>query len=68
MIIGNVKWFNSRKGYGFISPEGASKDVFFHITQLEKIGLRHVSDGQKISFETYNDRGRIAAGNLRILD
>ncbi len=68
MIIGTVKWFNSRKGYGFISPEGTSKDVFFHITQLEKIGLRQVSDGQKISFETYNDRGRIAAGNLRILD
>ncbi|CCZ29815.1 cold shock protein [Proteobacteria bacterium CAG:495] len=47
---------------------GCSKDVFVHITQLEKIGLRHLTDGQKVNFETYDDRGRIAAGNLKILD
>lgn len=68
MTKGTVKWFNTRKGYGFISPEGGSKDVFVHITQLEKIGLRHRTDGQKVNFETYDDRGRIAAGNLKILD
>lgn len=66
MTKGTVKWFNTRKGYGFISPEGGSKDVFVHITQL--IGLRHLTDGQKVNFETYDDRGRIAAGNLKILD
>lgn len=60
MTKGTVKWFNTRKGYGFISPEGGSKDVFVHITQLEKIGLRHLTDGQKVNFETYDDRGRIA--------
>ena len=49
MTKGTVKWFNTRKGYGFISPEGGSKDVFVHITQLEKIGLRHLTDGQKLS-------------------
>lgn len=68
MTKGTVKWFNTRKGYGFISPEGGSKDVFVQITQLEKIGLRHLTDGQKVNFETYDDRGRIAAGNLKILD
>lgn len=68
MTKGTVKWFNTRKGYGFISPEGGSKDVFVHITQPEKIGLRHLTDGQKVNFETYDDRGRIAAGNLKILD
>lgn len=68
MTKGTVKWFNTRKGYGFISPEGGSKDVFVYITQLEKIGLRHLTDGQKVNFETYDDRGRIAAGNLKILD
>ena len=68
MTKGTVKWFNTRKGYGFISPEGGSKDVFVHITQLEKIGSRHLTDGQKVNFETYDDRGRIAAGNLKILD
>lgn len=68
MTKGTVKWFNTRKGYGFISPEGGSKDVFVRITQLEKIGLRHLTDGQKVNFETYDDRGRIAAGNLKILD
>lgn len=68
MTKGTVKWFNTRKGYGFISPEGGSKDVFVHIIQLEKIGLRHLTDGQKVNFETYDDRGRIAAGNLKILD
>lgn len=68
MTKGTVKWFNTRKGYGFISPEGGSKDVFVLITQLEKIGLRHLTDGQKVNFETYDDRGRIAAGNLKILD
>ena len=68
MTKGTVKWFNTRKGYGFISPEGGSKDVFVHITQLEKIGLRHLTDGQKVNFETYDDRGRIAAGTLKILD
>lgn len=67
MSIGTIKWFNSRKGYGFIEPSDGGKDVFVHITKLEEIGLRHVCDGQKIQYELYNDRGRIAAGNLVLL-
>ncbi len=67
MSIGTVKWFNRRKGYGFIEPMSGEKDVFVHITKLEEIGLKYVNEGQKIQYELYNDRGRIAAGNLVIL-
>lgn len=67
MLQGTVKWFNVRKGYGFIKPDGETKDVFFHITQVEKIGLRRLDDGQRVSYETYDDKGRTAAGNLAIL-
>ncbi len=67
MLTGTVKWFNCKKGYGFIEPETSSKDVFVHITQLEKIGLKRLNDGQKVGYELYDDRGRIAAGNIKIL-
>lgn len=68
MLKGTVKWFNTKKGYGFISPDGGNKDVFVHITQLEKIGLRHLTDGQKVNFDVYDDRGRNAAGNIQLID
>lgn len=67
MLRGTVKWFNSKKGYGFIQPEGGSKDVFVHITALEKAGLRSLIDGQVVSFDTYDDRGRVAAENITVL-
>lgn len=65
MLQGTVKWFNVQKGYGFIEQE-SGKDVFFHVTQLEKIGLKKLEDGQKVWFELYDDRGRIAAGNIKL--
>ena len=65
MLLGTVKWFNVQKGYGFIEQE-SGKDVFFHITQLEKIGLKKLEDGQKVWFELYDDRGRTAAGNIKL--
>ena len=68
MKYGNVKWYNSKKGYGFIEPDNENKDVFVHVTQLERIGMRRLFDGQRIGFETYTDRGRIAAGNIQILN
>lgn len=68
MKQGNVKWFDCKKGYGFITPDGEVKDVFVHITQLEKIGIRKLFDGQRVSFDIYDDRGRSAAGNLNCCD
>ena len=67
MLTGTIKWFNYKKGYGFIEPEADKKDVFLHITQLEKIGLHRLNDGQRVGYELYDDRGRIAAGNIKIL-
>ncbi len=66
MHLGTVKWFNTKKGYGFIEQENG-KDIFVHITQLERIGLKRLEDGQKVGFEPYDDRGRIAAGEIKIL-
>lgn len=67
MCTGTVKWFNTKKGYGFIEPESGEKDIFVHITKLEEKGIRRLVDGQKVSYEPYDDRGRIAAGNIEIL-
>ena len=67
MTTGTVKWFNSRKGYGFIQPENGGKDVFVHITKLEEKGLRKLYEGQKVSYEIYDDRGQTAAGAIEIL-
>jgi CspA family cold shock protein len=67
MFRGTVKWINTVKGYGFISPEVGEKDVFVHITQVQKCGLKRLFPGQNISFEKYDDRGRVAAGNLQLL-
>jgi len=53
---GTVKFFNSAKGFGFITPDGASKDVFVHVSALEQAGLSSLNDGQKVSFETEPDR------------
>ena len=54
MSLGTIKWFNTRKGYGFIEPIDGGKDVFVHITKLEEIGVRHVCDGQKIQYDLGN--------------
>ena len=67
MTIGTIKWFNTRKGYGFIQPSAGGKDVFVHVTKLEEKGIRRVYEGQRVSYEIYDDRGRTAAGNIVIL-
>ena len=67
MYTGKVKWFNMRKGYGFIQPADGSKDIFVHITKLEEKGIRRLYEGQSVSYEPYDDRGRIAAGNIILL-
>jgi CspA family cold shock protein len=65
MPVGTVKFFNTQKGFGFIQPDDGSKDVFVHITAVERAGMRSLVEGQKISFEIVTERGKQAAGNLQ---
>ncbi len=67
MSIGTVKWFNVQKGFGFIQPDDGGKDVFVHISAVERSGMQTLSEGQKISYEMETDRrsGKQSAGNLR---
>ena len=68
MTTGTVKFYNDQKGYGFISPDDGSKDVFVHATALERGGLRGLVEGQKVSFDTEQDRrsGKVAVGNIQL--
>ena len=66
MAVGTVKFFNANKGFGFIAPEGGGKDVFVHISAVERSGLGGLADGQKVSFDLERDRqGRDSATNLK---
>jgi cold shock protein len=68
MTQGTVKWFNSQKGFGFIQPDDGSKDVFVHISAVERAGMSSLNEGQKVSFDLVADRksGKTSAGNLRV--
>ena len=67
MITGTVKFYNDMKGFGFIQPEDGSKDVFVHATALERAGIRGLTEGQKVSFDTAQDSrsGKIAVNNIQ---
>ena len=66
MNTGIVKWFNEQKGFGFIQPDNGPKDIFVHISAVERAGLRTLKEGQKVQFEVVTDKrtGRSSAGNL----
>ena len=65
MSQGTVKWFNATKGFGFIQPSDGGKDVFVHISAVERSGLNGLNEGQKITYDVQQDRGKDAAVNLK---
>jgi CspA family cold shock protein len=66
MATGTVKFFNTQRGYGFITPADGGKDVFVHITAVQRAGLTGLNEGQKVNFEVVNERGKPAAGALSL--
>ena len=67
MAEGTVKWFNSTKGFGFIQPSEGGNDVFVHISAVHRAGLQGLADGQKVSYELQNERGKTAAVDIQLL-
>ena len=67
MATGTVKWFNATKGFGFIQPDDGSKDVFVHISAVERAGLARLDEGQKVSFDLAQERGKTKAVNIAVV-
>jgi CspA family cold shock protein len=67
MAEGTVKWFNTTKGYGFIQPAEGGNDVFVHISAVQRAGLQSLADGQKVSYELQNERGKTAAVDIQLI-
>ena len=67
MPSGTVKWFNSQKGFGFIQPDDGGKDVFVHISAVERAGLPGLNEGQKVSFDVVPNKGKTSAENLKVV-
>ena len=65
MAVGTVKFFNTTKGFGFIQPSDGSRDVFVHISAVERAGMRTLVEGQQVSYDVVTERGKQAAGNLQ---
>ncbi len=68
MALGTVKWFNAQKGFGFIQPSDGGKDVFVHISAVERAGLGSLREGQKLRYEVVSDRGKQAADHLSLAE
>ena len=67
METGTIKWFDFNKGYGFIEPDDKSRDIFFHFSALEQAGIKSVNEGQKVSFETVTQKGKLSATNIKLI-
>lgn len=67
MATGKIKFFNDQKGYGFIEPEGGGKDVFVHISAVQKGGIDFLKEGDRVKFDILTERGKQAAGNLSLI-
>ncbi|MFC1659703.1 cold-shock protein [Pseudomonadota bacterium] len=67
MFTGKVKWFNPTKGYGFIAPEDGSQDIFVHISEVEKAGIRSLVEGDVVKYETEDNRGKKSAINIQLV-
>ena len=67
MATGTVKWFNNKKGFGFIIPDAGGQDVFVHISAVQKAGMRTLDEGAKISYALMSERGKTVAGELKLL-
>ena len=65
MAQGTVKFFNAQKGFGFIQPTDGGQDVFVHISAVERAGMSNLNDGQKLTYDVVNERGKLAAANLQ---
>jgi CspA family cold shock protein len=65
MAVGTVKFFNTQRGFGFIRPQDGSKDVFVHVTAVERAGMTTLNEGQQVSYDLVTERGKTAAGNLK---
>jgi CspA family cold shock protein len=66
MATGTVKWFNPTKGYGFIQPQDGGRDVFVHISAIERVGLSSLNEGQTIEYEIVSNRGKQSAENIKV--
>ena len=67
MLTGVIKWFNANKGFGFIEPSDKSKDIFLHISALEKANIRDINEGQKVSYQIANEKGKDAAVDIKLI-
>lgn len=67
MATGKVKFFNSQKGFGFIQPQDGGKDVFVHISTVERAGMSSLNEGQRVSYDVVSERGKLAAANLQVV-
>ena len=68
MLTGKVKWFNTQKGYGFISPDNGTKDIFVHISAIEKSGVSSLHENDKVSYDEARNNGKISAANIKLLN